>query len=95
MLTLGIYDMNERNTLGVGGVLTRYGLASIPEAHCYLTYRGLRIDITRLRADSAEPIVQLLHEEPISPEQIGDYKVTLHRQYLQDWVVLRQNSVRR
>src|SRR5215813_13450772 len=38
VLTLGIYEMHERNTPGVGVVLDRYGLLYIPEAHCYLRY---------------------------------------------------------
>ncbi len=85
-LTLGLYAMCERNTPGVGAVLTRYGLESLPEAHCYLTYDGKRIDITRSGVEPTDPIFQLLHEEAIVPEQIGDYKVTLHRRFLRQWV---------
>jgi hypothetical protein len=85
-LTLGIYDMHERNTPGVGAVLTRHGLASLPEAHCYLTYEGRRIDVTRSGAEPTEPITRFLYEEAIVPEQIGDYKVTLHRRHMQIWV---------
>lgn len=93
-LTLGIYAMHERNTPGVGSVLTRHGLASLPEAHCYLTYAGRRVDITRSGAEPTEPITQLLHEEPITPEQIGAYKVILHRQYIKAWVNINANEVR-
>jgi hypothetical protein len=97
VLTLGIYNMHEGNTPGVGAVLTRYGLTSLPEAHCYLTYHGRRIDITRSGAEPIEPITQFLYEETILPEQIGDHKVTLHRQYMQQWVnhaeTVRERSV--
>lgn len=86
ILTLGIYDMHERNTPGVGAVLTRYGLDSLPEAHCYLTYHGRRIDVTRSGAEPLEAISHFLHEEPISPEQIGDYKVMLHRRWMRRWI---------
>jgi hypothetical protein len=86
VLTLGIYDMHEHNTPGVGVVLARYGLASLPEAHCYLTYNGTRIDVTRSGADPTEPIARFLYEGAIVPEQIGAYKVALHHQYLQEWV---------
>jgi hypothetical protein len=86
VLTLGIYDMNEENTPGVGVVLARYGLAFLPEAHCYLTYSGMRIDVTRSGADPTEPITRFVHEEAIAPEQIGAYKVALHHQCLQEWV---------
>ena len=45
-LLLGIYGMNEHNTPGVGSVLRKYGLDFVPEAHCYLSYLGERVDLT-------------------------------------------------
>ena len=47
---------------------------------------GRRIDVTRSGPESAEPIQQFLHEEIITPEQIGNYKVQLHQQFLQQWI---------
>jgi hypothetical protein len=44
-----------------------------------------RIDVTRAVA-AAEPITSFLYEEAISPDQIGDYKVGLHRRALADWM---------
>jgi hypothetical protein len=85
VLTLGIYEMCEANTPGVGPVLARHGLASIPEAHCYLVHGTRRIDVTR-DVEAAQPIATFLHEEAIQPEQIGDYKVELHRRVLADWM---------
>jgi selenocysteine lyase/cysteine desulfurase len=84
-LTLGIYEMNERNTPGVGEVLERAGLASIPEAHCYLVFGAERVDVTRSLADPGEPIAQFLHEERIAPAQIGQYKLEYHQNYLRQW----------
>ena len=78
-LTLGIYQMHDRNTPGVGVILTRYKLPFIPEAHCYLTYKGERIDITRSSAKPTEPIGQFLSEETILPVQIGEHKIGLHK----------------
>lgn len=52
-----------------------------------------RIDITRAGTEPAEPISRFVHEETILPEQIGDYKVTLHRQYMQDWVQRHAKAV--
>lgn len=85
-LTLGIYEMNERNTPGVGAVLSRHGLAFVPEAHCYLIYDGARIDVTRSSVSPSEPIARFLHEEMISPAQIGDYKVAMHQAWMRQWV---------
>jgi len=86
VLTLGIYEMHERNTPGVGSVLDRYGLPYIPEAHCYLRYEGIRIDITRSGAEPSEPIDRFFSEEAIVSSQIGDYKVQFHQRFLHDWL---------
>jgi hypothetical protein len=85
-LTLGIYEMSERNTPGVGAVLDKNGIAFVPEAHCYLTYNGIRIDVTREVAAAQESITRFLHEETIAPAQIGAYKVAMHQAWMRDWV---------
>jgi hypothetical protein len=62
-LVLGIYEMSERNTPGVGIVLMKYGLTTLPEAHCYLRAGANRIDVTRASCQtSAEPISGFLYE---------------------------------
>src|SRR6267142_392889 len=94
VLTLGIYAMHDRNTPGVGTVLARYDLPSLPEAHCYLTHEGRRIDVTRSGADPTEPITELLYEEAIVPEQIREYKLILHRRFMQNWVTSHAEEVR-
>src|SRR5207244_3343488 len=74
-LMLGIYEMGEGNTPGVGKVLEKYGLSYVPEAHCYLRV-----------PPGAEPIERFLYEEPITIEQIGAYKNDLHKRFLHDWM---------
>ena len=86
-LRLGIYEMNADNTPGVGPVLRRYGLDFIPEAHCYLEYRGARVDLTSIEA--ASPFESLLHEETIGPDQIGAYKPDVHRRFVRGWAAER------
>lgn len=93
-LTLGLYEMTEANTPGVGAVLERAGLPAILEAHCFLTHAGVRIDVTRLAASPAEPIGQFLHEERIVPNQIGAYKVRLHRAALERWLERHSEACR-
>jgi hypothetical protein len=86
-LVMGIYLMSGRNTPGVGDVLVRYGLKALPEAHCYLRSGKRRIDVTRvMEPHPVESIAQFLHEEAISPDQIGEYKVNVHRRFLQPWM---------
>jgi hypothetical protein len=87
-LMIGIYEMTERNTPGIGQVLAKYKLACVPEAHCYLRYGGNRIDVTRaFEGAPAEPISRFLHEEEIEPVQVGDYKVDLHQRFVRNWLM--------
>ncbi len=85
-LVIGIYRMNGRNTPGIAPVLERYGLDSLPEAHCFLRYREKRVDVTQAETNPSEPISEFLYEEDISPGQIGDYKTSLHRHFLRQWM---------
>ena len=43
VLMVGIYEMSEQNTPGVGQVLKRFGVAFLPEAHCYLCLDWLSV----------------------------------------------------
>lgn len=86
-LVLGIYEMTERNTPGIGAVLERYGLTGLLEAHCYLRTENKRIDVTRGTCQiRGEPIESFLHEEEIDPTQITDYKAEVHRKFLNQWI---------
>jgi 2-polyprenyl-6-methoxyphenol hydroxylase-like FAD-dependent oxidoreductase len=85
-LIVGIYEMSEQNTRGVGEVLKRFGLCSLLEAHCYLRVRGKRIDLTGLPYTwEREPIQHFLLEETIEPDEITDYKVWFHKRVLESW----------
>ena len=86
-LVLGIYEMTERNTPGVGPVLQRYGLNGLLEAHCYLRTGGKRIDVTRASSvGRVEPIQHFLYEVEIDPKQITHYKTTVHKKFLMKWM---------
>lgn len=87
VLVLGIYEMNQQNTPAVGPVLERYGLSSLPEAHCYLRVDENRVDVTHDRKKGqSTPMLVFRHEEDIAPEQIGDYKIELHRRFMSRWM---------
>ena len=84
-LMLGIYPMKESNTPGVGKVLDNSEYDFLAEAHCYLEYKGERIDITGLPSPNAEPIDEIILEERIIPAQIGKYKEDFHQNYIKQW----------
>lgn len=86
-LILGIYEMTESNTPGVGAVLQRHGITGLLEAHCYLRTKNKFIDLTRASFESpGDPIARFLHEEEIDPKQITDYKIKVHRKFLEQWI---------
>lgn len=84
-LIVGIYAMSENNTPGVGSVLTAAGVASIPEAHCYLRHQGQRHDFTGLESDLSSPFEALLAEHVVTPANLPTEKARLHRDELQSW----------
>ncbi len=90
-LVVGIYDMSEANTPGVGSVLTAHRLDSLPEAHCYLAYAGSRVDVTRSGVSSRSPITAFHREWEIEPIQIGSHKLALHQEYLREWILKRRD----
>lgn len=90
-LTLGIYEMHERNTPGVAAVLEREGLSGIPEAHCYLVVHQRRVDLTRPgpAAESTAAQACFFTEEHIEPEDIGAPKEEKHRAFIRGWAARR------
>ncbi len=88
-LTVGIYEMTEENTPGVGAVLKAASLGSIPEAHCYLSIEGDRFDFTGLRADGSSPFAALLAEYTVSQAILRQIKVELHKKAITAWAMDR------
>lgn len=88
-LVLGIYEMSESNTPGVGALLAARGFTAVPEAHCYLRYAGLRIDLTGLPPGPVSPFASLLGEEAIEPAALAAAKVPRHQAALGAWVAER------
>ncbi|MFD1738375.1 hypothetical protein ACFSCX_17770 [Bacillus salitolerans] len=84
-LMCGIYEMNEENTKGVGGVLDSHHLSYIPEAHCYLYYEGERIDITTFNDNPLNFPYIIKKEISLQPDEIGEKKLAFHQAYVKEW----------
>lgn len=85
-LMLGIFTMNSKNTPSIKNVLDRYKLKYIPEAHNYLQYHNHMLDFTGIGVNIDEFELDLLEEIEISPDQITDFKVQYHKNYLSRWI---------
>lgn len=87
-LLVGIYEMSEDNTPGVGAILEAANLISIPEAHCYLRFRGHRYDFTGLPGGNSSPFDSLLAEHAVSPYSLPQEKTALHHKAMHAWAAL-------
>ena len=85
-LYVGIYKMNPQNTPQVKDVLLSHGLAYLPEAHCYLKVGNQRMDATKTNFNVADFEQDILKEIEINVEQIADYKVNMHKDFLKRWL---------
>ncbi len=84
-LILGIYKMNASNTPGIGNALENSGLNFVPEAHCYLELGGFRFDFTNPKSDFSKLEADILQEAEITPDQVADFKVEFHKNFLRNW----------
>ena len=85
-LILCLYKMSADNTPGIGTHIRDANLEYLPEAHCYLDIDGEKLDLTSTSASLARIENDILHEEIIKPDQVGTYKVTAHKKFVQDWL---------
>ena len=85
-LILGLYRMTHTNTPKIGKTIIDAGLEYIPEAHCYLKLDHQRIDITNTHSDIETLSDAILLEIEIEPEQVADFKVDFHKNYLKNWI---------
>jgi len=86
-LILGIYKMTEKNTPKIGTILSENNLDFIPEAHCYLEINHEKIDITSENSSFKTLEKDILQEIKITPEQVVEFKVNYHKEFLKKWIV--------
>ena len=86
-LMLGIFMMNAKNTPKIKSVLEKYNLLEMPEAHNYLRIDGRIIDCTK-KGFSEENFIDTLAEEiEINPNQVTDFKVQYHQDFLKKYLL--------
>jgi len=89
-LIVGLFKMNKINTPVISKTLMQYNLEYIPEAHCYLKNGDQILDLTTRKSSPADFSNDLMEEIEIAPDQISEYKVEYHQNYLKEW--LDQNN---
>lgn len=85
-LMLGIFMMNAKNTSKIKFVLEKYNIKEMPEAHNYLRVESKILDCTRKNSSEKDFISELAEEIEINPNQITDFKVQFHQEFLQKYL---------
>jgi hypothetical protein len=85
-LVVGLFKMNEKNTPKISVTLQKNQLEYIPEAHCYLKFEDQILDLTKINSKPTDFLDDLIEEIEILPEQITDYKINYHKNYLVTWL---------
>ena len=85
-LITGLFRMNSNNTPKISETLKRYNIEFIPEAHSYLKYGNLILDFTNKTSKPEDFENELIEEIEIRTDQIADFKVNYHKQYLISWL---------
>lgn len=85
-LFLCMFKMNEINTPKLAQVFQRNGIEFISEAHCVLKIENEYVDITNPKSLYSKIESDVLELTEIQPEQIGDFKLNYHKDYLRKWL---------
>lgn len=85
-LILGIYKMKPSNTPKIANVLIDNTIECIPEAHCYLKVDQIRVDFTTNDSEFKKIEEDIIQEKEIEPEQVSEFKVEYHKNYLKKWI---------
>ena len=89
-LMLAIFKMNAQNTPKIANVLQKYHLKEMPEAHNYLQIDTEILDCARRHSSPEDFVNDLVEEIEIEPDQIIDFKIKYHKNFLQKY--LQENN---
>jgi hypothetical protein len=87
---VGIYAMTEALVSGTGEILARHGLPYVPMLHCFLDYRGLRVDLSEGNRNGKNgPLDHFLFTTGVAATISAKDEYRLYRQALEDHVLGR------
>lgn len=88
---IGIFKMNAANTPKIAATLAKNQLPYLPEAHTYLKWKNEILDYTNEHSKPSDFANDLLEEIEIRTNQISNFKVSFHQNFLANWFKTQQN----
>ena len=85
-LIAGIFLMNEETHSKLKDFFSDKSYPNIPECHCYLRFQGERFDYTDASNGLERIAPRIVREQRIDPSQVADWKIMIHKHYLQGWL---------
>lgn len=85
-LIAGIFLMSPETHPQLTAFFADKPYTSLPECHCYLRYKGQRFDFTDTSNGMERIASKIVREQRIEPNQVRDWKVVIHKDYLQRWL---------
>ncbi len=85
-LYLCLFKMNSLNKPKLTGILNEYSISFIPEAHFILKVGDEFLDVTNINSSYASLKKDVIRLLEIQTEQIGDFKIKYHQNYLKKWL---------
>ena len=84
---VGIYAMTEAIVTGTGRILADYGMPYVPMIHCYLEFKGWKVDLTEGNRNGKNgPIDDFLFTRPVEANISAKAEYLIYRQALTDLV---------
>ena len=85
-LIAGIFLMSGETHSKLSHFFTGKSYPNIPECHCYLRFEGERFDYTDTSNGLERIAPKIVREQRIDPNQVSDWKIMIHKHYLQGWL---------
>jgi hypothetical protein len=85
-LIVGIFLMSAETHPKLTTFFSGKPYVCIPEAHCYLRYKGERFDYTDSSDALSRIAPKIVREQRAEPQQLVDWKPMIHRHYLEGWL---------
>lgn len=86
-LMVGIFLLSPDTHPELTPFFEQIDLDVIPEAHCYLRIQGKRFDFTSKSTSIQRIEPKLVREQRIEPNQVSDWKVKIHQDYIAKWLL--------